>query len=255
MAACHFCLERPQYREHASNIEFCDQYCQIGYHIVRIAGINPLEYKDTIFVTLLQLPPSELFRLYNVSRKFRRVLHDDNSFKVAYVAKWGISDEFYMRAKYFAIMNNWMPFLDAYRGFFARMGTRDEIFEAAVMRSRIDIMQLMLENLTIGQDAIKWSITAVIHTDVNHEDRGDAAQYLRLLFKYGKPTNQHLEDAVSQQLDPSIIELILSTGAITDVDGAIRWAGLHDDATLMSRLLQYRDSLKSREGVLKRQKK
>ncbi len=245
---CHFCLDHSLYRETTSNIEFCDRYCQIGYHVVRISGNNPLEYKDIIFTTLLQVPPSQLFRLYNVSRKFRKILQTDNSFKVKYLEHWEISDEFYMRCKYF--YHEWMPFLHDYHGFFSRNGSRDEIFEASVMQFRFDIMELMLANLSIGQHAINWSITYVIHRD-HYQD----IAYLRLLFRYGMPSNQDLQDAVVEQLDPDIIELILSTGGITNVDDAIRWAGIHDNVPLVRRLFEYQETLTTREGVPKRQKK
>jgi hypothetical protein len=246
---CHFCLDHSQFREANSNLEFCDRYCQIGYHIVRISGnsTNPLEYKDTIFTTLLQVPPSQLFRLYNVSKKFRRILQDDNSFKVAYVAKWEISDEFYLKAKWY--YHEWMPYLNSYHGYLARQGTRDEIFTAAVIQYRFDIMVLMLENLSVGRDAVKWCITAVIQRD-HYED----ILYLRELFKYAGPCDLDLENAVTEQLDPDIIELILSTGAITYVENAIRWAAIHGNESLVRRLFEYQETLTAREGVLKRQK-
>ncbi len=248
---CHFCLDPSNYREYGSNITFCNQYCQIGYHVVNI-GINPLEHKDIIFTLLLQVPPSNLYRLYAVSSKFRRVLRGDNSFKVAYVAKWEISDEFYLRAKYFEPMRDWLPYLDSYHGFLDRIGTMDEVFTAAIIQFRIDIVRLMLAMLPIGQEAISWSITYVIN-----QDHYETLIYLIELFKYVPPSNQNLEDAVTQQADVAIIERILSTGAITDVENAIRWAGYHGNEVVMKMLLEYqetRENQKEGEGALKKTK-
>jgi len=246
---CHYCLDPALYHEDGSHLKFCDQHCQIAYHL--ISGQNPLEFKDTIFSILLQVPPSKLYRLYNVSRKFRRILREDNSFKVAYLKQWEISDEFYMRCKYFQIMNDWLPYLGAYHGFFTRNGNRNEVFTGAVINERLDIMKIMLENLDIESFVIRWSIRVVIQHDLNY----DAIDYLRELFKYGNPSNQDLEDAITQQLGPDVVELILSTGAITDVDNAIRWAGIHANAPLVQRLYAYQETLTAREGVLKKARK
>jgi hypothetical protein len=235
---CHFCLEPAKYREDNGYITFCGQYCQIAYHVV-----NPLEHKDTIFSTLLQIPPSELFRLTRVSRKFRNVIQLDNSFKVAYVTKWGITDEFYMNAKY--RYHNWLPFLDAYHGYFDRMGTMDEIFTASVMQDRLDITQLMINNLPIQHDTIRWCITYCIQRDHPMD-----LLYLIEFFKYVPPTNEDLEEAVTGQLSVVMIKYILDTRAITNVENAIRWAGIHGNQEIMQLLLTYKET-----GVSKKQKK
>ena len=148
-------------------------------------------------------------------------------------------------------MNDWLPYLGAYHGFFTRNGNRNEVFTAAVINERLDIMKIMLENLDIESFAIRWSIRFVIQRDLNY----DAIDYLRELFKYGYPSNQDLEDAITQQLGPDVVELILSTGAITDVDNAIRWAGIHANAPLVQRLYAYQETLTAREGVLKKARK
>lgn len=237
---CHFCVRtNPKWKEETSQLTFCNRFCQIGYHFIN--GHNPLELKDTTFLILLQVPPSKLFKMARVSKRFKNILENNEDFKRRYVAAWEVTDEFYLLAKYYH--PDWLPFLrDAYNGYLLRSGNKEQIFTAAMINGRVDIVALMLRRLPIDPSAIRWGI---VNNLTNYE-------ILAELFKYKNPTNDDLIQAVIANAELRVIQLFLDTRAITDVTSASRLAATFGNNDVVQVLEEYDENYLGEQGIPKR---
>jgi len=221
---------------------FCNKFCQIGHYVIEsINGHNPLELKDTAFSILLQIPPSKLFKMSRVSKRFRDILNNNADFKIRYIQSWEVTDEFYLLAKFYH--PEWLPYLkDSYGGFLLRNGSKDEIFTAAMINGRVDIVALMLRRLPIDPSAIRWGI-------VNNLTDYDM---LTELFKYQNPTNDDLIQAVIANAELRTIQLFLGTRAITDVFSASRLAATFGNHEVVHVLLDYEENYLGEQGIPKK---
>jgi len=204
---CHFCQSVPRFKEESTNLAFCDKFCQVGHHLIN--GQNPLELDDTLFLILLEVPPNKLFKMIEVSDKFKNIIKDDDRFKRNYLGKWYVNDKFYFKVLFF--YPEWRPFITDYNGYLSDKGNDPyTVLGEALRDGMFDIAKMILDHPT-GKEL---PLIRLVYEFIRNIDA------LSLLFKYIVPDEEILVYAIIKRADIEIVELILESNDSLDVTTA-----------------------------------